>query len=83
MNGFAFVLLLPLSGADPTTAPEVQGLLATRITFAGESRAKLAGAVLDLLSTCVHSEAANEDDWLAAQRLCHVHILFLEPRRSP
>ncbi len=78
MNAIALIGILAVVDANP--APEVEGLLATRVTFTGQRRAQVADAVLALLATCAHSEAASEEGWLAAQRLCHLHIRFPQPR---
>jgi hypothetical protein len=80
MNALAiFLLVVPL--ADTIPAPEVRGLVATRVKFEGVARAKVAGAVLDLLATCAHSQSATEEQWVDAQQKCHLHIKFVKPPR--
>ncbi len=80
MNALAMTLLLTALGAGP--APEVRGLLATRVTFDEAAGAKLASAILDLLATSSYSRVATEAEWLDAGRRCHVRVKFPAPPRS-
>ena len=82
MKAIAGLLLLTALGPGPARTPEVRGLLATRVTFGDEAGAKLASAILDLLATSAHSRAATEEEWLEADRRCHVRVKFPEPPRS-
>jgi hypothetical protein len=79
MNALVLALLIATSGPDSAPKPEVRGLLATRVTFKDEAGVKLAGAMLDLLATSTVTRAANEEEWLDAQRRCHVHARFRTP----
>jgi hypothetical protein len=80
MNALAVTLLVTALGNGP--APEVRGLLATRVTFDDAAGAKLASAILDLLATSSYSRVATESEWLDAGRECHVRVKFPEPPRS-
>jgi hypothetical protein len=82
MNALALTLLVMAAGAGPVSAPEVRGLLATRVTFDDAAGAKLASAILDLLATSSYSRVATEEEWLDAGRRCHVRAKFPAPPRS-
>jgi hypothetical protein len=81
MTLVAFLAALTV-GAEPTPAHEVSGVLATRVKFEGEACDKIGAAVLDLLATCAHSSQASEDDWLEAQRRCHVLVKYPKPHQD-
>jgi hypothetical protein len=79
----ALVLMLSLETQPPSpAAPEVSGLIATRVRFDGKARDKMALAVLDLLETCRHSAPATEADWLDALAHCHVKVRYPAPARE-
>lgn len=44
MNTLALVTMISVLGADPGAVPEVQGLIATRVTFEEAARMKIADA---------------------------------------
>lgn len=84
MNLVFALVLIPTLGtqSSPPAAPEVSGLIATRVTFDGKAREKMGLAVLDLLETCRHSAPATERDWVDALGQCHVKVRFPAPARE-
>ena len=84
MNLIFALALIPTLGTQSSSpaAPEVDGLIATRVTFDGKAREQMGLAVLDLLETCRHSAPATEADWLDALGRCHVKVRFPAPARE-
>ena len=61
-------------------SPEVQGLIATRVSFGEDVREKLASAGFELLASCTLGHMATEAEWASASRNCHLHFTFATPR---
>jgi hypothetical protein len=78
-----FVVLCALFStlASAQEAPQVQGLIATRVHFPADAGEMASAATLKLLSSCTASGPATEKEWQEAPvRTCHLHLTFAKPR---
>src|SRR5262249_1459006 len=80
---FAVIIFCALAcgGAKPADAPEVHGLLATRVQFAGDDREKVSAVAVKLLASCSTVPLpCTEEDWERVFRRCHLHVKLAKPR---